>query len=652
MIGHGAPSLMDLPNELIVLIVEHLASLGGIVDVLSFALARRRFQVLTYSHAALFREPTLLGGRPGGGAMSLPDVARLSARFGSHFERLCLGGALGPLAALAAPAPGLPGGAVRRLRQVDLSGLAAPFRALRRLLRASAATLARLFLPGVRVLPERPELGLEGDETRRLLRAFEGLEFPRLESVDVSGTNATGDARALAALVARLPALRELYAVEEGFRMDLEFFVARPARRPARLVLLTDPEALEELSAASLRELREHFDGTARPRPEAERFDLARLAAPPSSEVAPPLLPPPRPVTRRPRAALSAGPGPRGLAAARRLVSGLGDSLLRAPTPPRPLGPGRAPSPRPARSRVLSPTPPAQAPPYFRDGAAVAAAADPLVADGATALHVLAARSAAAYYTAASVRQARPPPRPPPRPAPSNRAGAADQGVGPGAPRGRAAALGEPAAALHLAAAHSPALVAVLLAAGADPLLQDAEGATALHVACALGHAEAARALLAAAARAGLDLLAVRDGAGRTPLQRLLAIGAGDERELHASERFGRSLIAAHAVELLGLDGDRLEALGVRRAFLEEPVWGPGGTDLLLHFAARGALPRAARALLDAGAEPARLSGEGVEALEGAEREFLAVGAALGIGGDEEPEADAGAPPAKRPRTA
>eukprot|EP00741_Cyanophora_paradoxa_P021843 tig00021374_g21085.t1 len=73
---------------------------------------------------------------------------------------------------------------------------------------------------------------------------------------------------------------------------------------------------------------------------------------------------------------------------------------------------------------------------------------------------------------------------------------------------------------LHLAVEHSPGLVRALLQIGADPFGRDATGATALHVACALGRLDAAQALLEAASRAGLarDLVSVADSAARTPL--------------------------------------------------------------------------------------------------------------------------------------
>eukprot|EP00741_Cyanophora_paradoxa_P014398 tig00020801_g13887.t1 len=210
---------------------------------------------------------------------------------------------------------------------------------------------------------------------------------------------------------------------------------------------------------------------------------------------------------------------------------------------------------------------------------------------------------------------------------------------------------------LHLAVERSPSFVQSLLEIGADPLRQDAKGSNALHVACGRGIVEGARALLEAAARAGIDPLPVKDAAGRTPLQLLsgeaaataaaaearAAVSGGSEVE--GGERGGelggpgtslssasegkkreqegkrreeekrrllrirealcrRSLIAAHAVEFLGLDGDQLEDLGVRCAFLEEPVWGGTGTEFLLHFAARECTPETVRALLDAGADP------------------------------------------------
>eukprot|EP00741_Cyanophora_paradoxa_P015430 tig00020875_g14893.t1 len=93
--------------------------------------------------------------------------------------------------------------------------------------------------------------------------------------------------------------------------------------------------------------------------------------------------------------------------------------------------------------------------------------------------------------------------------------------------------------------------------------VQDAAGATALHIACGRGHVDVARALLewAAGAGAGADVLSARDGGGRTPLQRLVHGGSDDEPSRPAAD-VNASLIAIHAVQILELDGPRLEALG------------------------------------------------------------------------------------------
>jgi hypothetical protein len=72
--------------------------------------------------------------------------------------------------------------------------------------------------------------------------------------------------------------------------------------------------------------------------------------------------------------------------------------------------------------------------------------------------------------------------------------------------------------ALLRAALHARSCaVRALLAAGANPDLQDASGGTALHVAAALGHSDAAASLRAANADGN-----ARDGAGFTPLGRAL----------------------------------------------------------------------------------------------------------------------------------
>eukprot|EP00741_Cyanophora_paradoxa_P010147 tig00020510_g9822.t1 len=69
-----------------------------------------------------------------------------------------------------------------------------------------------------------------------------------------------------------------------------------------------------------------------------------------------------------------------------------------------------------------------------------------------------------------------------------------------------------------------------------------------------------------------------------------------------------RSFIAVYVVEALAFRGsfETLDALGVRRAFLEEPRWGEKNAETLLHFAARKSTLEAVPALLSAGADPRR----------------------------------------------
>eukprot|EP00741_Cyanophora_paradoxa_P010143 tig00020510_g9818.t1 len=126
----------------------------------------------------------------------------------------------------------LPSGfALPRLRHLDLCGHIVPLPAFRRLLGACSASLERLYLRGTRVVESAIDFsGEEGEAAREaapyrlrgnvpIVHALDGLDFPRLASLDVSssddcaGADDLGGFAALRALHARLPALRDLAAV-------------------------------------------------------------------------------------------------------------------------------------------------------------------------------------------------------------------------------------------------------------------------------------------------------------------------------------------------------------------------------------------------------------------------------------------------------
>eukprot|EP00741_Cyanophora_paradoxa_P016187 tig00000042_g15627.t1 len=595
MSGHAYEdvSLLRLPDELILLVMEKAAAVSGTMAVLrGLASSRRRFQQLAkFGHRIERLCLGLVSFDPSGdrdvdgssdsgnsgsesdssGSSSSSDSLQLQEvlRACPNLTHLSLSdaysydetesGAFRHLAALEE----LPAGfSLPRLRHLDLSGLTVPLPALRRLLGACAASLERLFLRGTMLLSS----DVEPIPFVSLVLALEGLDFPRLESLDVTRTDCAPSQ--LRSLLARLPALRDLYLMlfprmnpddARGYWESL----ADEVRRPGRLLV---NESLLKMDAESLGKLRGHFDGTAYPRPEGSRLDVPRLVVPAFFKAlgygwrgVPPFFRDAAAVLARQGAPCAEGAtalhalasGVLTTAEVRQLIAEWGlESFVNVPLrsgsrrTPLHLAVAHAPS-------VVGTLLELGADPFRRD------------AEGATALHVACAELIAEWGLESFVNV-------PLR-------------------------SGSRRTPLHLAAAHAPGLVQVLLDIGANPILQDAAGATALHTACESGCVETVEALLDAAARKGLDLLSVRDEAGRSPLQ-LLLLGRGDSR--------ARSRIATHFVEFQGLDESQLETYGVRRAFLEEPVWGEGGTEFLLHFAARECTPAAVRALLEAGADP------------------------------------------------
>eukprot|EP00741_Cyanophora_paradoxa_P021842 tig00021374_g21084.t1 len=107
--------------------------------------------------------------------------------------------------------------------ELDLSGLGVPLAALRTLLGSCSASLERLFLRGTRICTDdgADREPLPDSIVRALELAIDGLELPRLQSLDLSFTGARDDVDVdlggLRRLVARLPALRSLYTARLSF---------------------------------------------------------------------------------------------------------------------------------------------------------------------------------------------------------------------------------------------------------------------------------------------------------------------------------------------------------------------------------------------------------------------------------------------------
>eukprot|EP00741_Cyanophora_paradoxa_P009372 tig00000144_g9078.t1 len=805
-------SILSLPDELLLLVMEKLALATDTMSVLrGLASARRRFQRVAYGdHSTLFEEPVFarvsspsapmnrrnepyvcadhstlfeeIGfGRlaslrdayaahdqeEGGASQVAREVVRLAAKFGERIERLDVGGvhfgaavggepARSPLVEVLCACPnlthlslapaasefntasarpislvGLPDGfALPRLRHLDLSGLALPLPALHRLLAACAPSLQRLFLRGSR---EARGDGFPWDVLRNaedtsgtlfiaadisgpresVAAALDGLRFPRLESVDLAcrGVSPLEARRLLRAL----PALRDLYllaperrgfalwGVEQAPALQWEEVFAEEASSPRRLCIRTP---LRDMDAASLRALRAHFDGTAYPRPPESCLDVPRLALPAFFE------------------ALSMGAS--GVEDARKLVSALGLSPLARPqahptgrdpwVPPyfRPTAGGARAVQKTALELLVSAhaCTPAHAyerrapvdastvreligewglAPLLNGGSVlqlaathhpalidmlVEAGADPALQDARGAPALLAACKAGQEEAVRALLKLGADPHCTDTDGSTLLHVVCKQGlvslaqalVEAGADPSSLQDARGAAALLAACKDGREDAVRALLKFGADPLSRDAAGATPLHVACELGLLKAARAVLEAAGGAGVDALSARDAAGRTPLQRLAGSHSrpapapapalepeDDLDEPHAPlwnglwrdpeqtpleqnridreqrVRHSQSLIALHVFGLRlfssgplvspPLEGPQLEALGVRRAFLEEAVWGGEGNEPLLHFAVREATSSVVRALLRAGADPCQQDGArgGVTALRVAE---------------------------------
>eukprot|EP00741_Cyanophora_paradoxa_P015429 tig00020875_g14892.t1 len=330
-------SIMSLPDEILLLVMEKTAAGSGTMAVLrGFASARRRFQKIAHASPKLFEEPIFVAhrpedcsrsfgsisecseedsdlgdcdARPQPAGDSILDVARLSARFGGRIERLHLdavscssridfdsttdsdhGGKVdrvllnvlqacpnithlslsssssdarehgslstlgrraynravyGPLAGLEE----LPEGfslKLPRLRHLDLSSRTVPLPALRCLISACSASLECLFLRDTRVIEPASHGGARGlpihyCKPLQVAAALERInrDFPHLKSLDLSYSNACADIHALRRLIARLPALRDLYIVKAGAYMQVDNAVqlAENVNRPGRLVI-------------------------------------------------------------------------------------------------------------------------------------------------------------------------------------------------------------------------------------------------------------------------------------------------------------------------------------------------------------------------------------------------------------------------------
>eukprot|EP00741_Cyanophora_paradoxa_P016203 tig00000042_g15642.t2 len=251
-------SLMSLPDELILLVMEKAAAGSGTMAVLrGLASASRRFQQLAYGESLkLFTEPDFVGGRaearPGDRTTSAPDsagdtlldVAWLCAMSGARVEKASCRplGHPDPLDWCTAPSE-LPATS-------DTSTAVAP-----------TATRAESLLFGI-------------------LRAC-----PRLTHLDAKFTEAytslhrAYDPAGLSYLLGRFPALRELRAVPEEVER-----IANEARR-----LVAPPQTPEQLDtdAAPLREPRRHFEKAAHLNPVEKAAHLNLSVRTPPGALAP-----------------------------------------------------------------------------------------------------------------------------------------------------------------------------------------------------------------------------------------------------------------------------------------------------------------------------------------------------------------------------